>query len=71
VDTSTCTYSSPFSLKEDETATSQTNIVLAATGAMVGVLMLLLIVVTAGWVWTCWTVRKKRNLEVRPQNIRL
>lgn len=65
----TSKYSSPFSFKE-EAATSQINIVLPVTGAMMGLLMLLLIVVTTGWVWTCWTIRKKKNLETRLQNIR-
>ena len=65
----TSKYSSPFSFKE-EAATSQTNIVLPVTGAMMGLLMLLLVVVTTGWVCTCWTVRKKKNRETRPQNIR-
>ena len=36
-----------------------------ALGAMVGLLLILLAAVTAGWLWTCWVIKKReaRNLK--------
>ena len=66
----TSMYSSPCPLKLVTAATRQItplNLALTATGALVGLLVISLIVVTTGWVWTCWSMRKKEN---RPQNVR-
>ena len=66
----TSMYSSPCLSKLETAATTQTtllNLALPVTGALVALLAISLIVVTIGWVWTCWSLRKK---ETRPQNIR-
>jgi hypothetical protein len=36
--------------------------------AMVGLLIIVLIVLTISWVWTCWTTGRKKTLrlETRP-----
>lgn len=56
-------YPSPCSVNL-ETATRQTlpsNKVLSATGATMGLLLVLLVVII-GWAWTCWTIGRKKNL---------
>ena len=58
-------YSSPCPFKL-ETATNHAvllNIVLPATEAVLSLLVLLLIVVTTGWIWTCRIIRSKNNLQ--------
>ena len=35
--------------------------IVVALGALVGLLLVLLAVVITGWVWTCWSVRERRN----------
>ena len=30
-------------------------------GVLMGLLTLILVVVTTGWVWTCWTMKKQSN----------
>ena len=37
-------------------------------GVLVGILVILLVVVTSGWVWTCWTM--KRNKATTPEHVR-
>ena len=66
----TSMYSSPCPSKLETAATTQTtllNLALPVTGAVVALLVVSLMVVTIGWVRTCWSIRKK---ETRPQNIR-
>ena len=43
-------------------------IIVIALGVLVGILVTLLIVVTSGWVWTCWTM--KRNKATTPEHVR-
>ena len=38
---------------------STTNTSLPALGAVIGLLVVLLVVVTGGWIWTCWLMRKR------------
>ena len=40
---------------------SRENIAAKTLGVLVGVLLVLLVVVTIGWVWTCWTMRQKER----------
>ena len=36
----------------------------SALGALLGISLVLLALVTAGWAWTCWTVRKRRGMII-------
>ena len=36
----------------------------SALGGLLGISLVLLALVTAGWVWTCWTIRKKRGMTI-------
>ena len=43
----------------------ENNQVMAATlGVLTGLFLVILVVVTIGWVWTCWTMKKWRNKTV-------
>ena len=66
------TYPSPTHSLTPETCTSMIQIVrsnteISVTGALVGLLVVLLILVTTGWVYTC---SRKTGSELRSQNIR-
>ena len=37
---------------------------LIALGALLGIFMVLLVLVTAGWVWTCWTMKKRGGMKL-------
>ena len=37
-------------------------------GILAGILVILLVVVTSGWLWTCWTM--KRNKATTPEHVR-
>ena len=58
----TSMYSSPCPSKLAATRqTTSLNLALPATGAVVALLISSLIVVTIGWVWTCWSLQKKET----------
>ena len=39
-------------------------------GAAVGLLVALLAVVTIGWMWTCWTIKRRGRITINSRNIR-
>ena len=43
-------------------------VIVTILGVLVGILVMLLAVVTSGWVWTCWTM--KRNKTTTPEHVR-
>ena len=43
-------------------------VIVIGLGVLVGILVTLLMVVTSGWVWTCWTM--KRNKATTPEHVR-
>ena len=43
---------------------SQDTISRTALGSMVGLLIVLLAVVTTGWVWTCWIMKKQGQMRI-------
>ena len=52
---------------ESLTCTSALNRAIGATGAIIGLLVVLLIVFTTGWVYTC---SRRKELGLRSQNVR-
>ena len=48
--------------------TNERNSLIISLGVLVGILVILLIVVTSGWVWTCWTM--KRNKATTQEHVR-
>ena len=36
----------------------------SALGALMGIFMVLLILVTTGWMWTCWSLKKRREIKI-------
>ena len=43
-------------------------VIAISLGVLVGILSVLLVVVTSGWVWTCWTM--KRTKATTPEHVR-
>ena len=43
-------------------------VAVVSLGALVSILVILLVVVISGWVWTCWTM--KRNKATTPEHVR-
>ena len=41
---------------------------LTALGVLVGLLVALLMMVTTGWIWTCWILRRREGLKVHSQS---
>ena len=41
-----------------------------ALGALIGLLTVLLLTLTTGWVCTCWIINRKKQAEIRTQNTR-
>ena len=39
-------------------------------GAVVGLLVVLLVVVTTGWVWTCWVMMKRGGIIISSKQVR-
>ena len=39
-------------------------------GAVVGLLVVLLVVVTGGWMWTCWTIKRRARITTNSRDIR-
>lgn len=62
-------YPSPTHSPASESlkCTSTLNIAIGATGAIINLLVVLLIVVTTGWVYTC---SRRKELGLRSQNVR-
>lgn len=58
-----CTYSNPGVPAQGTDATS-------ALGALLGISTVLLTLVTAGLVWTCWTTRKKGGITINSKKNR-
>ena len=44
-------------------------VIVTALGVLVGILVTLLIVVTSGWVWTCW-IMKRNKATTTPEHVR-
>lgn len=42
----------------------QCEVILKVLGILVGLLIVLLVVVTTGWVWTCWTTNKRGGKRI-------
>ena len=41
----------------------------AVLGVLMGILLVLLVVVTSGWMWTCWTMKKwKSQVQISTQH---
>ena len=60
---------------KSNTSSSQTSKVnnerdslIISLGVLAGILVILLIMVTSGWIWTCWTM--KRNKATTPEHVR-
>ena len=61
-----CT-SEPETTSEVELNLCNNSTTVVALGALAGLLLVLLAVVTAGWIWTCWLMRERR---MNPDQIR-
>ena len=61
-------------LKSEDMPTVQTSSSHIATsiglGAVVGLLTLLLLTVTTGWMWTCWTMKRQARIITNSRDIR-
>ena len=44
--------------------TDSTRQLSSGLGALVGILVVALIIVSTGWIWTCWTMKKKGRMKV-------
>ena len=49
---------------------TKTHVLSSGLGAVLGLVVVALAVVTFGWVWTCWTMRKKEGIKVKSEENR-
>ena len=50
--------------------TGEDNVMVTSLGVLVGILLVLLMVVTIGWVWTCWIMRRRERNKTNSEQVR-
>ena len=56
--------------RQNGSKTDSTRQFSSGLGALVGILVVALVIVSTGWIWTCWTMKKKGGMKVNSEQVR-
>ena len=68
--TSDTTVTSSSTNSEAKTTACPNSTTVPVLGALVGLLMVLLVIVSSGLLWTCWVMRMKREMKITSEQLR-
>ena len=70
ISASTTSTSSNIIINDSEVGQPGESLIVKSLGALVGILLILLAVVTTGWVCTCWTMRQRERNKTNSEQVR-